>query len=297
MLKLEYLHKLHEKNKDSLDVKVEEFSLGNQDFHFNTKPAIMGVVNLSSDSWYRESVCVNSEMAIRRGKVLNAQGANIVDIGAESTLPHAARVEDIKQKSQVLPVLTALNKEGVITSIETYYPDVARECLNAGANIINLTGASDSKEIYHTIAEFDAGVIICYVQGENVREVKDFDFGEDPINLMYDYFGKEIEIATKAGVKKIFVDAGLGFYYKNLQDSSLRISFQMRTFLNSFRLRKLGFPVCNALPHAFECFGEEVRSAEGFFCVLAALGKTDLFRTHEVPRIKGVLDTMAFFKH
>jgi dihydropteroate synthase len=296
MLTLEYLQQLNEKYQDSLNIKVEEFSLGNQQFNFNSKPAIMGVVNLSSDSWYRESVCLNAQMAIRRGIVLNAQGANIIDIGAESTLEHAQRVEDVQQKSQLLPVLKALNNEGIITSIETYYPEVARECLKAGANIINLTGVSDSKQIYQQVAEFDAGVIICYVQGENVREVGDFNFGDDPINLMYDYFAKEIEIATKVGVKKIFIDAGLGFYYKNLQDSSLRISFQMRTFLNSFRLRKLGFPVCNALPHAFECFGEEVRSAESYFCVLAALGKTDLFRTHEVPKIKAVLDTMMLFK-
>ncbi len=296
MLTLEYLHQLNEKYQDSLNIKVEEFSLGNQQFNFNSKPSIMGVVNLSSDSWYRESVCLNAEMAISRGIVLNAQGSDIIDIGAESTLEKAQRVEDIQQKSQILPVLKALNNEGIITSIETYYPEVARECLKAGANIINLTGVSDSKEIYQEVADFDAGVIICYVQGENVREVGDFNFGDDPINLMYDYFAKEIETATKVGVKKIFVDAGLGFYYKNLQDSSLRISFQMKTFLNSFRLRKLGFPVCNALPHAFECFGEEVRSAEAYFCVLAALGKTDLFRTHEVPKIKAVLDTMMLFK-
>jgi len=69
----------------------------------------------------------------------------------------------------------------------------------------------------------------------------------------------------------------------------------MRTFLNSFRLRELGWPVCHALPHAFECFGEEVRSAEPFFAVLAALGKTDLFRTHEVPRIRAVLETMGLY--
>ena len=74
--------------------------------------------------------------------------------------------------------------------------------------------------------------------------------------------------------------------------SAERVRHQMRVFLNTFRLRTLGFPVCHALPHAFEFFGEEVRSAEPFFAVLAALGKTDLFRTHEVPRIKAVLDTM-----
>jgi hypothetical protein len=69
----------------------------------------------------------------------------------------------------------------------------------------------------------------------------------------------------------------------------------MATFLNTFRFRKLGWPICHALPHAFEYFGEEVRCAEPFFAVLAALGKTDLFRTHEVPRIRGVLDTLRVF--
>jgi hypothetical protein len=88
------------------------------------------------------------------------------------------------------------------------------------------------------------------------------------------------------------LDPGLGFYYRNLQDSATRIQHQLTTFLNTFRLRSLGFPVCHALPHAFECFGDEVRCAEPFFAVWAALGKTDLFRTHEVPRIKAVLDTL-----
>jgi dihydropteroate synthase len=295
MLTLEDLYAIHEHYKDALNAKVEEFTIGNKSFNFNSKKAILGVINLSSDSWYRESVCLSSEQAIRRGLVLNAQGADIVDIGAESTLEKAERVEDVRQQSQILPVLEALNQEGILSSIETYYPEVARECLRVGANIINLTGPEKSEEIYQAVSEFDAGVIICYVQGKNVREVGDFDFGDDPTDLMYDYFAKEIDTATKYGIRKIFVDPGLGFYYKNLQDSSLRIRYQMRTFLNTFRLRKLGFPVCHALPHAFECFGEEVRSAEPFFAVLAALGKTDLFRTHEVPKTKAVLDTLSFF--
>lgn len=295
MLKIEDIYELHEKYRDALDAKVEEFTIGNKKFNFNCQKAILGVINLSSDSWYRESVCLSAEQAIRRGLVLNAQGADIVDIGAESTLDHAQRVEDIQQKSKILPVLNALSQAGVLTSIETYYPDVVRECLKAGANVINLTGTSGTEEIYQLISEFDAGVIICYVQGKNVREVGDFQFGDDPADLMYEYFAREIETATQLGVRKIFVDAGLGFYYKNLQDSSLRIGYQMRTFLNTFRFRKLGFPVCHALPHAFECFGEEVRSAEPFFAVLAALGKTDLFRTHEVPKTKAVLDTLSFF--
>ena len=73
----------------------------------------------------------------------------------------------------------------------------------------------------------------------------------------------------------------------------MRVRHQINIFLNTFRLRAIGWPVCQALPHAFEYFGEEVRCAEPFFAVLAALGKTDLFRTHEVPRTRAVLDTLA----
>jgi len=113
--------------------------------------------------------------------------------------------------------------------------------------------------------------------------------------MMYDYFARQIEAATDAGLDRIFLDPGLGFYYRNLQDSSTRVRHQMSVFLNSFRLRTLGFPVCHALPHAFEFFGEEVRYAEPFFAVLARLGKADLFRTHEVPRVKAVLETMEVF--
>ena len=111
----------------------------------------------------------------------------------------------------------------------------------------------------------------------------------------HDYFSRHIERATRHGVSKIFLDPGLGFYYRNLQDSGVRVRHQMRIFLETFRLRTLGFPICHALPHAFEYFGAEVRCAEPFFAVLAALGKTDLFRTHEVPRIKAVLETIAVF--
>lgn len=296
MLTLDYLHHLKETHQAALKVSVSEFAIGNQWFHFNTQPVIMGVVNLSSESWYRESVCLNAEMAIQRSRVLRAQGADIIDIGAESTLAYAQRIESSNQNSQLLPVLAALKNEGILTSVETYYPTVVDACLKAGANLINLTGTDHHSEIYRQIAEYDAGVIICYVQGKNVREVENFDWGLDPIDLMYDYFAREIELATQLGVQKIFIDAGLGFYYKNLQDSAVRIRFQMQSFLNSFRLRRLGFPVCNALPHAFEYFGEEVRSAEAFFAILAALGKTDLFRTHEVPKIKAVLNTMAVFE-
>ena len=295
MLSLEQLSALLEKNRAAASARVKEFSLGGKKFNFNSSPAIMGVVNLSADSWYRESVCLSADSAIQRGKVLAAQGAQIIDVGAESTLAHAERVGNAAQKSKLIPVIKALRKEKILVSVETYSPAVTRASLAAGANILNLTGTAGSKEIFKLVADHDAAVIICYVAGKNVREVGDFDLSADPIPMLREFFVRQIELAQKCGVEKIFLDPGLGFYYRNLQDSAVRVRHQMNVFLNTFRLRKLGFPICHALPHAFEFFGEEVRCAEPFFAVLAALGKTDLFRTHEVPRIKAVLDTLKKF--
>jgi dihydropteroate synthase len=295
MLTLEQLAELLETHRAAAGARVKEFSIGGKKFNFNSLPAIMGVVNLSPDSWYRESVCLTAEAAVQRGRVLIAQGADIVDVGAESTLAHAARMDNADQNSRLLPVIKELRVADILVSVETYSPTVTRACLKAGANILNLTGTDHSDELFRMVAAHDAAVIICYVQGKNVREVGDFDFNADPIEMMREYFARQIEIAQRHGVEKILLDPGLGFYYRNLQDSTVRVRHQMNIFLNTFRLRTLGFPICHALPHAFEFFRDEVRCAEPFFAMLAALGKTDLFRTHEVPRIKAVLDTMKAY--
>jgi dihydropteroate synthase len=295
MATLEYLAELKEKYATCLQARVKEFSIRGRHFDFNSRPAIMGVINMSADSWYRESVVLNRESAMRRAHTLKAQGADVIDIGAESTLAHAARAKAQTQKEKLLPVIEELCRNDLLISVETYQPAVTRACLKAGAGILNLTAAKGTKDFFRMVSQHDAAVIICYVQGANVREVKNFDFGSDPIGMMYEYFSRQIEIATGAGLERLFLDPGLGFYYRNLQDSSIRVRHQMSVFLNTFRLRTLGFPICHALPHAFEFFGEEVRSAEPFFAMLAKLGKTDLFRTHEVARVKAVLDTMQVF--
>ena len=292
MLNLEHLAGLLEQNRAEAGARVKEFTIGGKPFKFNTSPAIMGVVNLSTDSWYRESVCLTAAAAVRRGKVLAAQGAQIIDVGAESTLAHAARAGNAAQKSKLIPVIRGLRADKILVSVETYSPAVTRASLEAGANVLNLTGTAAAGEIFKMVAAHDAAVIICHVAGKNVRAAGDYDLTADPVPMLRDYFSRQIETARRHGVEKIFIDPGLGFYYRNLQDSAVRVRHQMNIFLNTFRLRALGFPVCHALPHAFEYFGEEVRGAEPFFAVLAALGKTDLFRTHEVPRIKAVLDTL-----
>jgi len=289
MLDLATLAALHEKYREAAALPVADFALGAHRFDFAKSPYLMGVVNLSADSWYRESVVLNAEAAIRRGRVLHEQGAAIIDVGAESTLAHAARVDSTAQSGALVPIVRELASAGICVSVETYHPSVTTACLKAGARVLNLTGTTAGEEIFREVADFDAGVIICFVQGDHVRDVGNLDLGTDPVATLYDFFARQIEAATNAGVSRIWIDPGLGFYYRNLQDSGARIRHQMHIFLNSFRLRALGWPVCQALPHAFECFEDEVRAAEPFFAVLALLGQASLLRTHEVTKVRGVM--------
>jgi dihydropteroate synthase len=293
MLDLQTLSDIATAHPKALSVSTRSFEIKGK--AFNSPPHLMGVINLSTDSWYRESVCLNVEQALRRGRKLAAEGADLVDIGAESTLLDADRVDKDAQNRKLLPVLKALSGEGILTSIETYLPAVAETCLEHGAAVLNLTGPETNREMFELAARHDAGVIICYVAAGNVRDATDIQLGEDHIQTLMTFFEKEITAATRAGVKAIWIDPGMGFYYKNLQDSSDRVRYQMNTFLHTFRLRELGWPVCHALPHAFEYFGEEVRCSEPFFAVPALLGKTELLRTHEVAKVKAVADTMNVF--
>ena len=295
MLSLEHLANLTENFREDLNADIREFKIGSKHFAFNSSPHFMGVVNLSPDSWYRESVCLTTKSAVERGQLLIKQGAHLVDLGGESTVLDAERVDAKDQSSRLVPVISELAQAGILVSAETYKSSVARACLESGAAVINLTGTGESEEIYRLAAAHDAAVIICFVQGDNVRAVDDRELAKDPIPILTNYFEREIQQATDVGLMKILIDPGLGFYYHNLRDSQTRVRHQMEVFLNTFRLRKLGWPICHALPHAAEIFQEEVRCAEPFFAVLAALGKASLFRTHEVPRTKAVLETLSVY--
>jgi dihydropteroate synthase len=292
MLDLATLAALHEAHRGDAALPVADFALGRHRFDFSAQPYLMGVVNLSPDSWYRESVALTTEAAVRRGRVLHEQGAAIIDLGAESTLEHAARIDGAVQQDRLIPVVRELARAGLCVSVETYHADVAATALRAGAQVLNLTGSADNETIFRQAAEFDAGVIICFVPGANVREVGELDLERDPIAMLEEYFARQIEAATTAGVSRLWIDPGLGFYYRNLQDGEARVRHQLHVFLNSFRLRKLGWPICHALPHAFACFEDEVRTAEAFFAVPALLGQASLLRTHEVAKVRGVVKAM-----
>ena len=168
-----------------------------------------------------------------------------------------------------------------------------KSCLAAGARILNMTGREHEDEMFGFAAEYDAVVVLCFVEHDNVREVGSVPMAADPMPHLVEHFGPRLERARELGVGGVVIDPGMGFYYANLVDPAARVRHQARVLAQSFRLRSLGVPVCNALPHAFDLFEGEFRKAEGFFAVIAQLGGTHLFRTHEVAHVRAVLGAMG----
>jgi dihydropteroate synthase len=290
MISLSELAALHSEYADELalpidPVTVRGVTIGAAD------PVLMGTVNLSRDSTYRESIAVSTDAAIRKARTQVAQGARVVDVGAESSTARAARVAGPQQRATLVPVIEALAEECVV-SVETYRPDVVEAAMGAGARILNLTGRDGEDEMLACAASYGAAVVLCFCEPDDVRADHDHPTDGDALPYLVDHFGPRIEHARGLGVEGIVVDPGLGFYYGNLVDPVVRVRHQAAVLAQCFRLRALGVPVCNALPHAFDLFEDEFRKAEGFFAVLARLGGTDLFRTHEVAHVRAVLAAM-----
>ncbi len=293
MLSLESLAALYEQYADLSHIDVGPIVVGDREFSSQGSPVIMGTVNLSRDSTYRESVAISSNAAIRKATVMAAQGAHLVDIGAESSTAKALRVPAKDQAKVLVPIIEELTDKGISISAETYEPMVVKACLDAGAKVLNFTGTAHQEEILEMVGAAHASVILCYVGGANVREITDLEIDQDPIPGLLDYFAERIELAQKCGVTNIIIDPGMGFYYGNLVNPEIRVRHQTKVILNSFRLRQLGYPICQALPHAFDLFEDEFRTAEGFFAFVASLGGVNLMRTHEVARVNAVLHAIS----
>ncbi len=294
MLDYQVLNDVLAKYRDALGKPVRTFTIGERFFDFNRYRYLVGVINLSADSWYRESVCATTEEAIARAEMLSKDGADIVDVGAESTLPDARRANIRRQLDRLLPVVEALKARRILVSVESYLPEVLESCARVGADVLNLTGMLYHNEVFKIAVRYDTAVILCYVQGPTVRDVSSFQLHDDMLEGLSSYFHNLTAIAEQMGLTKCFLDPGLGFYYANLQDGRLRVNYQLRTFVHCFRLHELGYPTFNILPHASEIFLEDGRrAAEPFFSVLALLGGTHVIRSHEirtVHRIRQVMD-------
>ena len=189
--------------------------IGNKEYKLGDRTYIMGILNVTPDSFSDGGKFNEIEAAVIQAKKLVEDGADIIDVGGESTRPGAEYVSEDEEIKRVVPIIEAIKKELDITiSIDTYKSKTAEAAIKAGADIINdIWGAKYDKNIASIAAKYDTPIILMHN-----RENKPYE------NLMEDVkkdLQESIDIALNAGVKKenIILDPGIGFaktYEENL---------------------------------------------------------------------------------
>lgn len=170
----------------------------------------MGVINITPDSFSDGGECFPTESALSRARSMLSQGADILDLGAESTRPGSRGVSTDEELSRLLPVLEGLVKEGAIISVDTRKPEVARQALSLGAHIINdITGLRD-QDMRRVVAEFGAAAVILHMQGEPETMQREPKY-KDVVGEIKAFFETQLRLVEKDGVGEVILDPGIGF--------------------------------------------------------------------------------------
>ena len=278
-------------HQDALRHPIRSFSFPRFNQTFEDRPYQLGVINLSRDSSYRESIAHTVEAALYRGRRMTIEGAVMIDVGAESTGDTMDIIDVPSQIDTLNPVISALAEERMLVSVETYHAEVAEAALAAGAGVVNLTGRIDDRAFYEMIARHEAGLILCYTPGANARSGDLLPDAEHIIERQMAFFEERLALATAAGIERIWIDPGFGFAL-NLPDGPERVRYQTESVLQAFRFRVFGWPICVILASSAFLFRDEVRCAETAMAPLALLSKANLLRSHEVARVQPVLNVL-----
>lgn len=175
------------------------------------KTLIMGILNITDDSFYDGGIFKNIDSAVKHAKQMEKDGADIIDIGGESSRPGANPVSEEEELKRILPVIKKLKTVLKIPiSVDTYKPKVAEECLKSGAAIVNdITGLRD-KNMAKVIAKYNAAVVIMHMKG-NPKDMQVSPVYKNAVREIKAYLKKKINEAKKHGIRNIIIDPGIGF--------------------------------------------------------------------------------------
>jgi len=214
------------------------FLCRNFSFDLSKKTLVMGILNLTPDSFSDGGKYLDEKKAVLRAVEMAEEGADIIDIGGESTRPGSVKVDAVEEIKRILPVLKKIVKKvNLPVSVDTYKYEVAKAALDEGAAIINdISGLGFSPKIAELTAKAKAGLILMHIKGTPANMQQDPKY-KDVAGEIGAYLKESVSLALKAGNKKnsIVIDPGVGFG-KTLEHN-LIILKNIREFV------KLGYPV------------------------------------------------------
>ena len=255
------------------------------------KPCIMGILNVTPDSFHDGGRHNSPGDALSAALSMEQEGADVIDLGGESTRPGSETVSEDEELRRVMPVLEALQgKVRAPISIDTSREVVARQALRAGARIINdVTGLRRSPGMARLAAETGAGVVIMHMQG-TPRDMQDSPRYEDVVSEILRFLRERISFAREEGVAEdaIVIDPGLGF--------GKRVRHNIEIISRLGELKSLGYPVLlgpsrkSFLGRVADVPVEERMPATAAVVALGVAGGADILRVHDVREMRQAAD-------
>jgi len=257
---------------------------------FGDRPVIMGILNVTPDSFYDGGKLCTPDVAIAHALRLVDEGADIVDVGGESTRPYSDATPVEEELRRVIPVVNGIRaRSTVFLSIDTYKATVAREAINAGADMINdVSGLTFDPAMGDVVAESGVPVVIMHIRGMP-KEMQVSPQYEDVIGEIKEFFIDRVRFARQCGVdgKNIILDPGIGFG-KRLQDN-------LTIIRDIHRFKELGYPIMigtsmKAFIGKLAGSPELEERVEGTLASLAISlwNGADIVRVHDVKKAKKV---------
>jgi dihydropteroate synthase len=257
-------------------------------FEFPRPVLIMGIVNVTPDSFSDGGRFFEPGAAIEHGLKLAAEGADILDVGGESTRPNAAPVSEAEELRRTAPVVEALAaRSGKAVSIDTYKPAVARAAVDLGASIINdIAAHRDPNAMWDLAARSGAAYVLMHMKGTPQSMQAEAKY-ESVVSEVGEFFREKIERLAKSGVKReqLLLDPGIGFA-KNAEHN-----LQLLAGLNGFTIH--GRPLLiGASRKSFigKVLGSQDRLPGSLACAAWAVGRgAQIIRTHDVAATREVV--------
>ena len=196
------------------------FEIREKVFDFNKSHYIMGILNVTPDSFSDGGKFLDIKSALNHAKEMISEGADIIDIGGESTRPGAESINEEEELNRIIPVIKGLRKinNDIIISIDTYKSRIAKEALENGADLINdISGLRFDPLMVNAARDSKVPVIIMHIKG-TPRDMQKNPHYDDLIRELLEYFEERIDTLNKAGIDKIIIDPGIGFG-KNPEDN------------------------------------------------------------------------------
>jgi dihydropteroate synthase len=176
-------------------------------------PKVMGILNTTYDSFYDGGKYHTIDSALQRVEDMLNEGADMVDIGGQSSRPGAEMISEHEESSRTIPVIKAIRQRfpDLILSIDTFRASVARQAIEAGAAIVNdISAGEDDKDMLQTVARLNVPYIAMHKQGLPKTMQQNPQYTDVAEDLM-DYFTKKTELCRSLGIKDLIIDPGFGF--------------------------------------------------------------------------------------